>query len=71
MERVTLEVQGMSCQHCVRAVREALGSVDGVEVERVDIGTATVSIDPARASTGALIDAVQDAGYEAQEVAAS
>lgn len=71
MERVRLEVQGMSCGHCVRAVDEALRTVDGVQVERVEIGSATVSYDPSRVSMGSLIDAVSDAGYEAQEASAS
>ena len=71
MERVTLEVQGMSCGHCVRAVDEALKSVAGVQVERVEIGSATVSYDPAKVTMGSLIDAVSDAGYEAKEVSSA
>ncbi|MEO7966068.1 MAG: cation transporter [Gemmatimonadaceae bacterium] len=67
MERVTLAVGGMSCAHCVRAVDEALKSVDGVEVEGVTIGSATVAYDPTKVTMGTLIDAVSDAGYEAQE----
>jgi copper chaperone CopZ len=71
MEQVTLEVQGMSCAHCVRAVDAALKAVDGVQVERVAIGTATVAYDPAKVTMGDLIDAVSDAGYEAQEVSST
>ena len=64
MERVTLAVDGMSCAHCVRAVRDALAEVPGTTVERVDIGGATVAYDPARTSPAELADAVRDAGYE-------
>ena len=71
MERVTLEVQGMSCGHCVRSVDEALKSVDGVQVERVEIGSATVVYDPDKVTMGSLIDAVSDAGYEAQEASSA
>lgn len=67
MEQVTLEVQGMSCGHCVAAVKAALGDVEGVEVEAVSIGSATVRLDPAKTSVGTLIDAVADAGYSADE----
>jgi copper chaperone len=67
MERVKLAVQGMSCGHCVAAVDAALKEVDGVEVESVSIGSATVRIDPTKATVGALIDAVADAGYSADE----
>lgn len=68
MKQVRFEVAGMSCGHCVHAVREALGAVDGVKVDDVSIGKATVSFDEGRVAVGALIDAVADAGYEASEV---
>lgn len=67
MEQVTLQVEGMSCGHCVKAVQQAITSVEGATADAVDIGKATVTYDPGRTSVGALIDAVQDAGYEAHE----
>ena len=66
MEPLKLEIEGMSCAHCLASVRQALASVPGVTVSDVRIGHATVLVDPARATVGALIDAVQDAGYEAR-----
>lgn len=68
METVTLQVGGMSCGHCVKAVQQAITSVEGATAESVDIGKATVAFDPSRTSVGAVIDAVADAGYEAHEV---
>lgn len=65
METVTLDIQGMSCDHCVRAVRGALEGVDGARVESVEIGRATVRYDAARTSPEALANAVSDEGYEA------
>lgn len=67
MERITLKVDGMSCGHCVNAVKQAVSGVDGAIAEEVSIGSATVAYDPARTNVGALIDAVADAGYEAHE----
>ncbi len=67
MEKVTLKVDGMTCGHCVRSVEKALRSVEGVQLEQLAIGSATVSFDPTRTTVGALIDAVSDAGYEASE----
>ena len=69
MKQVKLDVTGMSCGHCVHAVKEALAGVNGVNVDEVSIGKATVSIDEGRVGIGALIDAVADAGYEASEAA--
>lgn len=71
MNKVTLRVQGMSCGHCVRAVKDALSQVEGATVEKVEIGSAVVVFDPQQTSTGALVDAVADAGYEAQEASSS
>ena len=65
MERLRLDIGGMSCDHCVRAVRGALQGVEGAEVEEVAIGHATVRYDPARTSPDAIVDAVSDEGYEA------
>ena len=64
MERLTMQIDGMSCGHCVKAVREALAELPGVEVERVDVGSATVSYDPSHTPATQLADAVRDAGYE-------
>lgn len=64
MERVTLAIDGMSCGHCVKSVEQALKGLDGVAVEQVAIGTATISYDPATTSVDRLRDAVEDEGYQ-------
>jgi copper chaperone len=69
MKHLQLEVAGMSCGHCVKAVRDALGSVPGVKVEAVQVGSAAVLYDESKAKVGDLIDAVYNAGYEANEAA--
>jgi copper chaperone len=70
MKRVTLQVQGMSCGHCVHAVTEALAGVPGVRVEAVQVGSATVELDENLSGVGALIDAIDDVGYSAAEAVA-
>ena len=64
METRTMRIDGMSCGHCVKAVRDALAELPGVEVERVEIGSATVAYDPSQTLPTQLADAVRDAGYE-------
>ena len=63
MDRMTMSIDGMSCGHCVRAVTNALESVEGVEVEQVDLGTATVRFDPRTTSPARIAEAVEDEGY--------
>lgn len=62
---MTISIQGMHCQACVRRVEKALSAVEGATIERVEIGSAAVTIDAAREQ--ALLDAVKKAGYEAQK----
>jgi copper chaperone len=69
MKQLKLEVSGMSCGHCVGAVREALAAVPGVKVDSVSIGSASVSFDETKTTVGDLVDAVSEAGYEATEAA--
>ena len=64
MDRMTMQIDGMSCAHCVKAVRDALSDLPGLQVERVDVGSATVAYDAAQVTKGAVLDAVRDAGYE-------
>jgi copper chaperone len=69
MSRITLAIDGMSCGHCVSAVRSALTQKPGIDIERLAIGSATVSYDEARYSVDDVIQAVQQAGYSAKVAA--
>jgi copper chaperone len=69
VKQLKLEVSGMSCGHCVGAVREALAAVPGVKVDQVNIGSASVTFDETKTTVSDLVDAVSDAGYEATEAA--
>jgi copper ion binding protein len=64
MATLELEISGMSCGHCVNAVKSALQELDGVDVRKVEIGSATVDYDPARTSRDAIEGAIVDAGYQ-------
>jgi copper chaperone CopZ len=61
---MTVEIDGMHCQACVARVRKALEKVDGAKVERVDVGSAEVSIDSLLEPL--VLDAIRNAGYEAR-----
>jgi copper chaperone CopZ len=65
MERVNLTIEGMSCDHCVRAVRGRLERTDGVKVDEVKVGSATVEYDPAKTNIEEIEDAIADEGYTA------
>ena len=63
MKQETLHIKGMSCGHCVAAVREALESIEGVSVEAVEIGTAEVRYDETTTNRDRLVEVVEEAGY--------
>ena len=71
METIQLKISGMSCGHCVRSVRDALGKIDGVQTGEVEVGAATVSFDPAVADEARIVQAVLEEGYTARVAARS
>lgn len=70
MATATLKVTGMSCEHCVRAVTEALENTAGVQRAKVDLeaGSARVEYDESKTSPRELAASVLNGGYEAEEV---
>jgi copper chaperone len=64
MRTQSLTIGGMSCGHCVMAVRKALEGIDGVTVDDVRIGQATVQLDESVVQPDAVAEAVRDAGYD-------
>ncbi len=65
MERVELTIEGMTCEHCVRAVRGRLERTPGVKVEDVQVGSATLQYDAATTSLDDVEEAIADEGYTA------
>lgn len=65
MEHVTLTIEGMTCEHCVRAVRGRLEHTPGVKVDSVDVGSATIEFDSGKISLDEIEMAIADEGYTA------
>ncbi|EOV0807475.1 copper-exporting P-type ATPase CopA [Yersinia enterocolitica] len=64
-DSVQLLLTGMSCASCVSKVQNALQSVDGVEVARVNLAERSALV-TGHPSNEALIAAVKNAGYGAE-----
>ena len=58
----SIRIEGMTCQHCVRAVFTALTPVEGIHSADVTVGHATVEHD-GRVTMATLRDAIAVAGY--------
>ena len=63
MKTMDLKIEGMSCGHCVMAVKKELGKLTGVTIESVEVGKATVQFDELAVSPDRLAKAVEEAGY--------
>ncbi|HTY00940.1 MAG TPA: cation transporter [Bacteroidota bacterium] len=64
MTHLDLRIGGMSCHHCVMAVRKELEKLPGVKVNDVKIGSASLDFDEATTRNEHIAAAVKEAGYE-------
>jgi copper chaperone len=67
MEPLNLTIEGMSCEHCVRAVKNRLTRTPGVKVESVEVGSARVQYDPSATNIDDIEEAIADEGYTAYQ----
>lgn len=66
MEKVTLTVEGMSCDHCVRAVEGSVGELNGVSSVKVNLknGTVDVEFNQQEVSLDKIKETIDDQGYD-------
>ncbi|MDR3314984.1 MAG: copper ion binding protein [Coriobacteriales bacterium] len=66
-EKTSIGVTGMSCQHCVKAVTEALEQLPGVKKAKVSLDKAEAVVKhDASVTADAMKKAVEEAGFTAQ-----
>ncbi|MDR0853380.1 MAG: heavy metal translocating P-type ATPase [Clostridiales Family XIII bacterium] len=67
LTNTTIDVKGMSCQHCVAAVTKAASALKGVENVSVDLeeGKASLTYDEAAISLDEIKAAIKEEGFEA------
>ena len=63
MDKLTMQITGMTCGHCVAGVTRALKGVPGVTVDKVAIGTASVAYDPSATTPAGIAQAIEEEGY--------
>ncbi|MEW9122339.1 MAG: copper chaperone CopZ [Thermotaleaceae bacterium] len=66
MEKVTLNVQGMSCGHCVKAIEGSVGDLKGVSIVKVHLETGKVDVqyNQDEISLATIKDTIDDQGYD-------
>ncbi len=64
--KTMLKIEGMTCEGCVRNVREALMGVPGVQAASVDLKGAAASVEhEPSVSAQRLAEAVESRGFDA------
>jgi copper ion binding protein len=66
LKRAKIKIDGMSCQHCVKTVTDAMVDLDGVSQVKVNLkkGEAKIKFDKDRLDLEQLKTAVVTAGFE-------
>jgi len=63
--KTNLNIEGMSCEHCVKSVTTALQAVEGVKKAKVNLKKASAVVEHSDSVTiDALKKAVEDAGFK-------
>jgi copper chaperone len=66
MEQTILRVDGMSCQHCVNAITDAVSVLDGVDQVEIDLDAKTVTVvhNLEAVSIEKIRDEIEDQGFD-------
>lgn len=66
MEKVSLNVEGMSCGHCVNAIKNALGELDGIVEVDVNLEEKKVNVeyDNSKITIDKIKEVIDEEGYE-------
>jgi len=64
-EKIVLNVEGMSCNHCVNGIKKAVGEIDGVISVEVSLEekTVTVEYNQEKAKADYIKETIEDEGY--------
>jgi copper chaperone len=63
MEAVHLNIEGMTCEHCVRAIDTRLRKTPGVQVDKVVVGAVDLHYDRSKISLDDISELISDEGY--------
>lgn len=59
----TFKVTGMTCQHCVNAIKKAILTLDSTAQVQVDLEAGFVTVDSPQ-PRGAIVAAIEEEGYK-------
>lgn len=63
MAEAEIKIEGMSCEHCVLAVRREISNLPGVIDTRVKVGTAVVKYEESKVGMEEIEKGIAKAGF--------
>ena len=63
-----ITIEGMACNHCVMAVKNALNEVKGISQVDVDLENRKAVVEGEGLKDETLKEAIEEAGYEVVEI---
>lgn len=63
MRNISVEISGMSCEHCVNRVKKALDSLVGITASDVTVGKAIITFNEKIVTEKDISKAIDKAGY--------
>jgi copper chaperone len=63
MDAAHLNIEGMTCEHCVRAIDGRLRKTPGVQVDKVVVGAVDLHYDKSKISLDEISELISDEGY--------
>ena len=69
MEKKTLNIEGMSCENCVKAVTKAVNDLSGTKNVKVDLktGKACLEFDTSKTNLNDIKAAIEKKGFTVKE----
>jgi copper chaperone CopZ len=64
MAETNIKIEGMSCQHCVMAVKKAVVGLKGIENTDIAIGSAAIKYDESKIKEEEIEGAIEKAGFK-------
>ena len=61
-------IEGMSCNHCIMAVKNALSELEGISKIEVDLENKRAIIEGENLEDEMLKEAIEEAGYDVLEI---
>ena len=71
MKQISVRIEGTSCQRCVEAVRDALQSLEGVQVTLTMPCTALLQFNQERHAVDEVLDSIRHEGFSLSTRSAS